>query len=590
MTTRTSRLATKCLSLAAALALVAAGAGAAHADDISNSLDTTIDSTAEVLAMNVDGPVGATTLYVQARNGDGKNGCNLSSGQLVLDLASSNTAVATVSPSRVTFANGCGSVGLSVTPVGVGSASITATQVSNTTGGSFNLAPATFSVTVAPPANSAPVVTVSGVTAGTAYAKGSVPAATCLVTDDEDGPSTFPATLSAITGPDSADGLGEQTASCSYTDAGGLTASADESYTIYDASAPVITYTLSPALPDGANGWYRGNVDLVWHVSEPQSPVSLQTTGCDDMTFSTDAVTEATCSASSAGGTAGPVSVTVHRDGTAPVVTGLVSSTPVDVAGTLWYADSATVDFTATDNLSGVDSGPTPPSVTLGAGVGLSASSSATDTAGNTGTATVSGLNVDAAAPVVSLTCPAGDVVKGSAASASWRAADEAAGSGLATAASGNVALATGAVGTFTATAPVAVDNVGHTSAAATCSYRVVFAFTGFYQPIDGNGVLNVVKAGSAVPVKFSLGGDQGMAVLQTGYPKISPVACTAGAVSDAIEELSTATTSGLKYDPLSGQYNYTWKTTSGLTGTCQQLTVKLVDGTTHTALFKFTK
>ena len=183
----------------------------------------------------------------------------------------------------------------------------------------------------------------------------------------------------------------------------------------------------------------------------------------------------------------------------------------------------------------------------------------------------MSGINVDAAAPVVTLSCPSGDVLKGATAVASWTAADEVNGSGLAGASSGTVDLATGTVGSQSATVPVGTvtDNVGHASAVASCTYRVVFPFDGFYQPIDGNNVLNVVKAGSAIPVKFSLGGDEGLDIFAAGYPKISPISCQGTATTDALEETSTATTSGLKYDPLKEQYNYTWKTTSALAGTC---------------------
>jgi hypothetical protein len=35
--------------------------------------------------------------------------------------------------------------------------------------------------------------------------------------------------------------------------------------------------------------------------------------------------------------------------------------------------------------------------------------------------------------------------------------------------------------------------------------------FTGFFQPIDNQPTINTMKAGAAVPVKFSLGGNQGL-------------------------------------------------------------------------------
>ena len=47
--------------------------------------------------------------------------------------------------------------------------------------------------------------------------------------------------------------------------------------------------------------------------------------------------------------------------------------------------------------------------------------------------------------------------------------------------------------------------------------FAITWPFLGFFSPI-GAGV-NPAKAGSAVPVKFSLGGDRGLAILADGYP-----------------------------------------------------------------------
>jgi hypothetical protein len=118
----------------------------------------------------------------------------------------------------------------------------------------------------------------------------------------------------------------------------------------------------------------------------------------------------------------------------------------------------------------------------------------------------------------------------------------------------------------------------------------VPWTFGGFFQPIDNPNVFNVAKAGSTIPVKFSLGGDQGLAILAANYPNSQSIACSATAPADTVEELSTATVSGLKYDPVANQYIYNWKTATNYAGTCRQLNVKLADGTIHTALFKFTK
>jgi len=196
----------------------------------------------------------------------------------------------------------------------------------------------------------------------------------------------------------------------------------------------------------------------------------------------------------------------------------------------------------------------------------------------------------DASAPTVPMTCPVGAILKGSTATAGWTASDPANGSGLATASGGVVALDTATVGNKTATAPQARDDAGNTSATTTCSYNVAYDFDGFCHPIDMGNVFNAAKAGSTIPVKFSLGGDEGLRIFETGYPKVTAVTCTSGAATDKIEELSTATTSGLKYDAAAGQYNYTWKATTSLANSCAMLTVRLVDGTSKAALFKFTK
>src|SRR5687767_15880251 len=83
-------------------------AALAYADDISNTLDASIDGDFEVMALNVGGGTGSTTLIVTPRNGDGKNGCNLTgSTTLVVSVASSNPGVATVAPASLTFGS-CG--------------------------------------------------------------------------------------------------------------------------------------------------------------------------------------------------------------------------------------------------------------------------------------------------------------------------------------------------------------------------------------------------------------------------------------------------------------------------------------------------
>jgi hypothetical protein len=329
-----------------AIIVAAAVTAVAAADDIRNTLDGSADASFEVMSLNTGGPDGTTDLVVVPVNGDGKNGCNLTgSTTLVLAVSSSNTAAATVTPASVTF-DSCGAVRtLTVHPVAVGSSTISMSETSNTTGATFNLAPAAFTVNVAPPPNTPPTVSVTGVTHGANYDKGTVPAAGCLVSDTEDGltnaSSASTPSTGAISGPYSADGIGSQTVLCSYTDTGGLTTTVSATYAIVDPSAPSIGHSVVGTL--GNNGWYTSDVSLDWNVSEPESPSSLSKTGCVDQNIVADqAEVSYSCSASSAGGSAGPVSVAIKRD----------ASDPDFDCGTIptgWQGDNVMLNCTAAD-------------------------------------------------------------------------------------------------------------------------------------------------------------------------------------------------------------------------------------------------
>ena len=113
------------------------------------------------------------------------------------------------------------------------------------------------------------------------------------------------------------------------------------------------------------------------------------------------------------------------------------------------------------------------------------------------------------------------------------------------------------------------------------------FDFTGFFPPVDNNA-LNVTNAGRAIPVKFSLGGDQGLAIFAPGYPASQRIDCDTSLPQDQIEQTVTAGRSSLSYDPVADQYTYVWKTDKRWAGTCRQLVVRFQDGTERTASFKF--
>ena len=76
------------------------------------------------------------------------------------------------------------------------------------------------------------------------------------------------------------------------------------------------------------------------------------------------------------------------------------------------------------------------------------------------------------------------------------------------------------------------------------------FDFEGFYPPVEPDPALNVVKAGSSVPLKFSLGGDQGLDVLAAGSPASAPLDCATLEPGGDLVPAKSAGGSALGYDP----------------------------------------
>jgi hypothetical protein len=112
--------------------------------------------------------------------------------------------------------------------------------------------------------------------------------------------------------------------------------------------------------------------------------------------------------------------------------------------------------------------------------------------------------------------------------------------------------------------------------------------FTGFFRPVHNLPAVNRVKAGRAIPVRFSVEGASASRALQSGSPTSVQVSCPAGVVERQIEEIVSAEASRLRV--AGSRYTYNWKTRSDWAGTCRKLVVTLVDGSRHEALFRFAK
>jgi hypothetical protein len=358
----------------------------------------------------------------------------------------------------------------------------------------------------------------------------------------------------------------------------------DVSIVMVDGTAPVVTPVVTGTL--GNNGWYVSDVSLTWNVNEPESPSSLTTTGCSDQNIIVDQIeTTYSCSATSAGGTGGPVNASIKRDASDP-------SIDCGTLATGWQGNNVVLNCSATDvgpsgraNIgdasfqlsTNVPSGSEVPNAPTG-------SRTIADNAGNQATVGPFSFSIDRKSPVV--TCdPAAFLLHQSPAHVSATVSDAGAG---AAASALNVPADTSSVGAKTASL-TGYDNVGNRTTVA-CPYSVAYKFVGFDSPIDNGGVLNQAKAGLAIPLKWRLldANDQPVTNLSSYTLTATSLTCALGQTADQIEEYATGA-SGLQ-NLGNGYYQSNWKSPSTYAKSCKTLRLDIGEGRTRTALFEFTK
>ena len=181
-----------------------------------------------------------------------------------------------------------------------------------------------------------------------------------------------------------------QSVSGTAVDAAGNTRSATASGINIDQTPP----TLTAVLPSAPLGWYNGPITVQWDCSDNLSGVAScpgnQVVSAEGFTTLAETIVDNA-------GNETTIDVTVRIDETAP---GIVADAEPDPNANGWNNTDVTVSFSCGDNLSGATFC-SMPSV-LHEGASQSVTGSSTDAAGNVATATLSGINIDKTAPVLS--------------------------------------------------------------------------------------------------------------------------------------------------------------------------------------------
>ena len=374
------------------------------------------------------------------------------------------------------------------------------------------------------------------------------------------------------------------TLTCSATNGVGLSNSVSVTIPI-DKTAPTIAALISPALP--ASGW--------WNIASGVPTVSF---ACNDTTSGL----AGTCPEAytfpegenqsyaqtvydNAGNSAIAGISNIDVDLIAPTIA--ASIIPALPASGWWNIASGapTVSFVCSDATSGL-AGTCPAAYTFPEGENQSYSQTVYDKAGNSASDGVNDVDVDLIAPTLtwnSLINDGDSFYFGSVPTAPTCTASDSL-SGLD--GSCNVSGYATTVGLHTLTA-TAKDWAGN-QATGTRSYSVLpWTLNGFYQPVDMNGVYNIVKNGSTVPLKFEIfaGSTELTDIAYIKSLTYAQTSCDASATTDEIETTATGGTS-LRYDSSAGQFIYNWKTPR-TAGKCYRVTMMAIDGSSLVAYFK---
>ncbi|MGI0018832.1 MAG: PxKF domain-containing protein, partial [Nitrososphaera sp.] len=351
-----------------------------------------------------------------------------------------------------------------------------------------------------------------------------------------------------------------------------------------DKTAPIITASRSPVA--NSYGWNNGAVEVSFICDDALSGVDSCT---GSMTLGDEGAGQSVTGLATdkANNSASNMVGGINIDLTAPTITHTIIP---DANSNGWHNADVIVRFEASETLSGIDGASTQDMVFTLEGSGQTTGDIAfTDKAGNSASDSVSGISIDKTAPSVSISGIAsgaefiwGDSIP----AAVCNAADGLSGmdSCILTMVPNN-----GNVGEHTISAK-ATDKAGNV-ATTSISYTIkAWTLRGFYQPVDMGTVLNTVKGGQTVPMKFEVfaGTAEKTSISDISSFTQKKISCSNinTAMTDDVE-LTTTGNTALRYDSTSGQFIANWKTPTGQAGTCWEAKMTSLDGSIIVGFFK---